>query len=296
MESCSFAGLHPAAIALYFILLLCTGAFTMHPCFIALSLTGAACFALRIGGRGLVRKAPLLLIPALIAAGVNVLFNHRGVTVLGHFPTGNPLTLEALIYGAAAGLSVCAVIIWCWCFYKVFSADKLMSLTGRLLPSLTAVITLTLRFIPLFVRRFREINSARHQFGRGASDGNLLQRLRNLAAIFSILLTRSLEDSVHTADSMKSRGFGLPHRTSYDRFRFRRRDAVMILLMLCFGAAALWGLISGQAEFRYYPRLYHSDPCFGAVVETAGFGLLCFLPLFYEIKEALKWRLQASRL
>ena len=33
---------------------------------------------------------------ALLAAGVNVLFQHEGATILTYFSSGNPLTLESI--------------------------------------------------------------------------------------------------------------------------------------------------------------------------------------------------------
>lgn len=286
----AFERLHPVSIALYFLILLITGAFTMHPCFIVLSFIGALCFAVRLSGREIFRHWKLLLIPALIAALINVLFNHRGTVILAYFPTGNALTLEALIYGAASGVMVSAVIVWCFCFGKVFSSDKLICLTGKAFPSLTLVLSMTLRFLPLFITRFREIADSRRQLGKGIRQGSLKQRLKNLASVFSILISRSLESSVETADSMKSRGYGLPHRTAYDLFRFGVKDAAVIALTLLFGGISLAGLFVGFSEFRFYPKIYISEFGIGAAAEIAAFGLLCFLPTFYGIWEDLKWR------
>ena len=62
-------------------------------------------------------------------------------------------------------------------------------------------------------------------------DGSLLQRLRNGVTILSILLTWCLENALETADSMKSRGYGLPGRTAFSIYRLDDRDQ-----------AALWWL------------------------------------------------------
>lgn len=43
-------------------------------------------------------------------AALNALFNHAGVTMLFYLPNGNPVTREALCYGAAAAAMFAAVI------------------------------------------------------------------------------------------------------------------------------------------------------------------------------------------
>ena len=39
----------------------------------------------------------------LLAALVNPAFNHAGVTILIYLPSGNPLTLESILYGRGGG-------------------------------------------------------------------------------------------------------------------------------------------------------------------------------------------------
>ena len=77
--------------------------FVLHPVFLALSLLGALGYCAQLRGwrslwRTLGRLVPFL---ALMAA-LNALFNHAGVTMLFYLPNGNPVTREALCYGAAA--------------------------------------------------------------------------------------------------------------------------------------------------------------------------------------------------
>ena len=44
--------------------------------------------------------------------------------------------------------------------------------------------------------------------------------------------TWSLENAIETADSMKSRGYGLPGRTAFSIFRFDRRDKLALPVLL----------------------------------------------------------------
>ncbi len=295
MRSSEFNRLHPLTVFVYFLILLCSGAFVIQPVFITLSFCGAACFALKLSGPKLLKKSPLMLFPLLLATAVNTLFNHRGVTVLLKLPSGNSVTLEALVYGLITGFMLCSVMIWFYCFGKLFTSEKLMCLTGKLFPALTVIISMTIRFIPLFVRRFHEVRDAQEQLGFGIKGGSIRQKLKNLSRIFSILLTRSLEESIETADSMKSRGYGIPGRSSFNMFRFKGRDIFFIITALFLGAYIIYGEITGLNEFRCYPRFYFSSLDFWSVMQILAFGILCFIPVAYELLEDMKWKLLLSR-
>ena len=291
-----FSKLHPFTLFIFFVMLISAGAFTIQPFFIALSLSGAVCFALKLSGIQLLKKAPLLLIPIVFSSLINVLFNHRGVTVIARFPSGNALTLEALVYGLLTGCMLCGALIWFCCFGKIFTSDKLMCLTGKLFPAVTLIISMTVRFIPLFIRRFREISEAQKQLGFGYSEGRISVRLKNLARIFSILISRSLEGSVVTADSMRSRGYGLRGRSSFSMFRFSRRDLLLILLFLAAGGYVIYGEITGMNEFVCYPRFHYSETTVPSFIQLAAFGLLCYAPFIYELAEDHKWRSLVSEI
>lgn len=72
----------------------------------------------------------------LMVAVTNPLFSHNGVTPL-FFLNGNPVTLEAFIYGIAIAVMVIAIIMWCKCCSEVMTSDKLLYLFGRVIPKLS---------------------------------------------------------------------------------------------------------------------------------------------------------------
>ena len=99
----SFSALHPALTFCYFAAVLLLTMLVLHPVFLALSLLGALgyCAVLR-GWRSLGRTIGWLVPFLVLMAALNALFNHAGVTMLFYLPNGNPVTREALCYGAAA--------------------------------------------------------------------------------------------------------------------------------------------------------------------------------------------------
>ena len=68
--------------------------------------------------------------------------------------------------------------------------------------------------------------------GRDTENGSLLRRTKNAMKVFSIMVTWSLESAIETADSMKSRGYGLPGRTAFSIYRFDDRDRAALLWLV----------------------------------------------------------------
>ena len=68
---------------------------------------------------------------------------------------------------------------------------------------------MVLRFVPKFKAQFRVVSNAQKCVGRDVSNGKLLERIRHGIRILSIMVTWALENAIETADSMRSRGYGL---------------------------------------------------------------------------------------
>ena len=212
----AFSSCHPAVNFIFFALVLLFSMCLMHPACLAASMAGgcayAACLRRREAGRfGLVFVLPT----ALAAALLNPLFNHEGATILAWLPWGNPLTLESVIYGLAAAAMLACVLIWFSCFHEVVQSDKLVWLFGRLLPSLSLVLSMALRFVPRFTGQMKKTAEVQRLQGLDVGRGGVWQRSRAAFAILSAMLTWSFENAVETADSMRSRGYGLKGRTSF---------------------------------------------------------------------------------
>lgn len=131
----SFSALHPALTFCYFAAVLLLTMFVLHPVFLALSLLGALGYCAQLRGwRSLWRTLGRLVPFLVLMAALNALFNHAGVTMLFYLPNGNPVTREALCYGAAAAAMFAAVILWFQCCSTVMTADKYLYVFGSVLP------------------------------------------------------------------------------------------------------------------------------------------------------------------
>lgn len=252
----AFSGYHPTINFLYYALILLFSMCLMHPVYLAISLIGALAYDIYLKGRKAVRFAVMGLLPmAALAALVNPAFNHEGQTILTYLPSGNPLTLESMLYGVAAAVMLASVVLWFSSYNEVMTSDKFVYLFGRVIPALSLVLSMALRFIPKFKVQMQVVSEAQACIGRDTKNGSVIRRVSNAIKIFSIMVTWSLENAIETADSMRSRGYGLPGRTAFSIYRFDDRDKNVLAWLIFCGAYILSGWLAGGMYFRYYPTV-----------------------------------------
>ena len=287
----AFSSLHPVVNFLYFALVLLFSMFLLHPASLAVSLICAASYNGYLSGkRGTLKQLRFLLPMAFLAAVLNPAFNHQGATILTYLPSGNPLTLESILYGFAAAGMLLSVVLWFSCYTAVMTSDKFVYLFGRVIPALSLLLSMTLRFVPKFRAQLRTVMEAQKGAGRSAENGTVFQRIRNAVTILSVLLTWALENAIETADSMKSRGYGLPGRSAFSVYRFDRRDRTVLSWLGTVGGSLIFGWVFGAPDFSYYPLVR------GAAVSpiSVGFQLLylalCLTPLILDFREDAVWK------
>ena len=151
MKTDAFSAFHPLVNLSFFASVIGLSMFLMHPVFLTVSVLCAGGYLIYLlGGKGFFRQVGYLLPVLLFTAMLNPLFNHRGATTLFALPNGNPVTLESLCFGLASAVMMGATILWFNCCNAVFTTDKIIYLFGRIIPSLSLLISMTLRFIPRF--------------------------------------------------------------------------------------------------------------------------------------------------
>ena len=265
--------------------------FLMHPVCLSISLGAALAYAVCLNGRKAVRFSLLAVFPMMaVAALVNPAFNHEGATILTYLPSGNPLTLESILYGLAAAALLAAAVIWFSCYTAVMTSDKFVYLFGRVIPALSLVLSMALRFVPRFRAQFQAVSEARQCVGRGLSSGSALRRLRNAVTIFSIMLTWSLENAIETADSMKSRGYGLPGRTAFSIYRLDGRDKALLAWLSYCGFFLYCGAAAGGFAWRYYPTARGAAWTPLTICLQAVYLALCLTPVLLDLWEDRRWR------
>ena len=276
---------------LYFGLVIGCGMFLLHPVCLAISLGCGIAYSLYLGGGRAVGFRPAWLLPLFVlTALVNPAFSHEGATILAYFPSGNPLTLESILYGLSAAGLLASMLFWFSCYNAVMTSDKFVYLFGRIIPSLSLVLSMTLRFVPKFRAQAKLVGEAQRAAGCGAQTGGVLQRARRGLTILSILVTWSLESAIETADSMHSRGYGLPGRTAFSIYRFDRRDRAALVWLLLTGGCTVAGAAAGLLRWHYYPT--PGGAGFGALPVSlfAVYLALCLTPILLDRKEERQWK------
>jgi len=281
-----FGRYHPIVNMTYFAFAITSACLFLHPVMLILSLVTSFAYAYFLKGVGQIK----VLCAVIPLAFINPAFNHEGVTILTYLPSGNPLTLESIYFGIACAFVSASVILLLGCFCEVMTSDKIVYLLGKISPSLSLFISVSLRFVPEFIRRFSNVAKARKCMGRGISDGGVFKKIKNVCAVFSATVTWSLENTIDTADSMRSRGYGLTGRTAFSIFRFSNRDKKALVCIILLSAYVTAGAVVGAIEFRYLPFAEGAPfSLYGLSVFTAYFVLLA-LPLFIEVLEVKKWK------
>ena len=287
----AFSGYHPAINFLYYALVLLFSMCLMHPVYLAISLTGALAYDVYLKGKKAVRFAVMGLLPmTVIAALVNPAFNHEGQTMLTYLPSGNPLTLESILYGVAAAVMLASVVLWFSSYNEIMTSDKFVYLFGRMIPALSLVLSMALRFIPKFKSQMEVVSEAQSCIGRDTKTGSVLRRVGNAVKIFSIMVTWSLENAIETADSMRSRGYGLPGRTAFSIYRFDDRDKTALAWLIFCGAYILSGWLAGGMYFRYYPTVKTALWMPLTISFMLVYLALVLTPVILDRKEDRQWK------
>lgn len=293
----AFYGFHPLVNFLYFVLTIGCGMIFRHPVCQLVSLVCSLVYAIYLDGRKTVMAVLKFMLPVvLLTAIINPVFSHEGRTILVYLPSGNPLTLESILYGISAGVMLASVFLWFRCFNAVITSDKFVYLFGRIIPALSLVLSMTLRFVPRFKKQMTVVADAQRAAGRDVSTGSVFKRLRNAVTILSIMITWSLENAIDTADSMKSRGYGLKGRTAFSIYTFDKRDKLAMIWLLLSGACIVMGSVCKGLYWQYYPYIKGMTAQPIALVLYVVYFAMCVTPLIINWKEDAKWRSLKSKI
>lgn len=290
-----FNGYHPAVQMLYFTAAIVFSCIFMHPAALIISVFSSFSYVIIIKGIKKTAKTLLYIVPTFfIAAAVNPMFNHRGVTVIAYLPSGNPLTAESLYYGLAFASVTVSVILFFMCLNAVMTSDKITYLFGRTFPSLSLIFSMTMRFVPEFIKRFRLVSEGQSALGRASSS--VKDRLKNAFRSVSVTVTWSIENSIDAADSMKARGFGVKKRTAFLLYRMTKRDIAALIYIAVLSSAVILGAAFGFMNFEYFPRIGAGE---NSPIRNAVFLLYAFLlmlPSVTELFGVIKWKLLKSKI
>jgi energy-coupling factor transport system permease protein len=221
---------------------------TSNPVYRAVVLLCAANLLLARGRRG---PGPRLLlvgigIAALTATLLTLLLSHTGAHVLARLPSGipaigGPLTLEALVFGAATGLGIAAALLAVAPLTLVSRPHELVDALPPALARTGAAVGAALNLIPGTVRSAAEIRDAQRMRGWRA------HRVADWPAVAVPVVLTAIEGSLTLAEAMESRAYGAVARTHFGVERWTAFDTVVSLGALLAAGGFLALTVCGQA-------------------------------------------------
>lgn len=285
---------NPLVTFSYFLAVTLPAMFSMNPIMLICSLMGAlSLFFVRNGTKNMRSHLLFFALFALVAL-LNPLFQHNGVTVL-FVLNDNPITWEALFYGITAGLMTVSVLYWFRLLSNMMTSDKYLYIFGRFSAKLALLLSMTLRYVPLFGKRMKSIRMSQKAIGL-YKDDTLIDKIRGELRIFSIMVTWALENGIHTADSMEARGYGIVGRTSFAIYKLCPSDGILFGIILTLLGVSFLGLAAGAVNFTFYPAIVPHESSVTAVFTYGAYGILALLPSILEVEERIKWHCLRSKI
>lgn len=291
----TFGNYHPLVLMIYFISVVVVAMFVWNPVLQLIAILAGIAFCVVLQRKREILGDVVFYIPLFIMVSItNPLFSHNGVTPL-FFLNGNPVTLEAFIYGIFIGVMIIGVMFWCKAYSIIMTSDKFLYLFGKGIPKLSLVLSMALRFIPMFKKQMRKVSKAQKTMGLYSSK-SYVDKVQSGMRVFSALITWSLENAMETSSSMKARGYGLKGRSNFSLFHFTLKDSVLLGTSITLISITLLGIGLGKMDFSFYPRISKINSSFLAIITYITYGVLTFLPFIIEIKENIKWKYYISKI
>lgn len=285
-----FSRFHPLVNLIFYVEVLGLTMFQMQAVMIGISLVCAGGYHLYLKRtEGIKYFLPILFV-FLASAVINPMFSHRGATLLFYLFTGNPVTLESILYGIASATMICSVILWFSTLNLVMTTDKVLAGIGVIMPHVATFLTMVFRFVPKFLRQGKSVMQANKALG--SSTKGWRNKIKFQMEVFSITTTWALENSVDTADSMRARGYGTGRRTSYNNYHFEKRDVAAILWMVILFIFVCAEIAMGRAVTYYYPIIRIK----GHWLVYITYVLLCTTPIIINLWEAARWHRLKSKI
>lgn len=285
-----FSRFHPMVNMFFYIVVLGITMFQMQAGLVVISCICGIGYHIYLKRETGVRFCLMAFCVFIFSAMINPLFSHKGATLLFYLFTGNPVTLESIVYGIFASLIIVAMLFWLSTWNVVMSEDKILAVLGRFMPRVALLLTMIFRFVAKFTRQMTAVDMTQTALqGRRKKYSDKLKRgVHN----FSITTTWALENSVETADSMTARGYGVTKRTSYNNYKVEKRDFLAILWTGILGAFVGTQLFSEEIYTFYYPYIRIK----GTILVYITYIMLCVTPLAINIWEDIRWHRLKSKI
>ena len=272
---------HPVVNFCYILGMLLITMSNMNPVIIAVSFISSFLYMIYIDGAAHIKRIAFISIPILLFSVIIMpLFYHNGVTPL-FYVNDMQVTLEAVVYGISMTFLLLAVMQLFFIWNKWISSEKFLYLFGKISPSISLVLSMVFRMVPLMIKRWHDIHDA--QKGMGCTVVNsIIGRMRQFVKEISILISWCLENSIDTSISMESRGYGIGKRTSFHRFRWHIYDIIVIVTIIPIIILIFVSILNGGFGVDFFPEININQFSLYEKVLAVVYGVYAVMPLLIE--------------
>lgn len=214
----------------------------------------------------------------IMAALINGLFNHRGVTTLFYLGEWR-ITQEACLYGLWMAIFLGAVYFTFSWMNRLMTGDKWMSLFGGLSTKLALLFSMTLGMIPKLQGDYRMIRQCHRGIGKK----------KHSVQMVGALIGNALEDSIDRSDSMKARGYYANQRKTSLLPKIGVADVIWLLCILLIAGGCFLIGIQGKIRPEFFPEIQMWKDGV-PMAEYVLYSILLMLPWLAQIKEEIQWK------
>lgn len=290
-----FSKLNPIVIFIYFLSVFVITIMCYNPIITIISLfSSLLLYVVAFGWKKLLKSFIYSLPFYILIAFSNPFFVRKGATILFSIKNFN-YTLEALCYGFMVGGMLLSVIYLFNVYNYLMNEDKFNYIFGRFLPKLCLIFSMVLRYIPYYRRKYREYDEAQKVLGVYSYDG-YYDKVASKVRVMNTLITNSLEDSIITADSMRSRGYGQKKITNFSFYKFRHFDIIFLICFISIFILCISLYLYFDMDFVFYPLIKVPSMNLYQIIVYVSFGIIIYLAIFYECMEVLKWKYLVSKI
>lgn len=273
-----FSKLNPKVTFLFFLLAIVLSLILFNPVLLLIGFICSFLYNIKLDKITYVKSFFKFILPMVILIALfNSAFSHYGDTVI-FVLFGKNFTFESFFYGLCQGMLFAQMMMWISAYSRVVTSDRFLSIFANAAPNSAMIFSMVLSFIPRLRKNAREISDARML----CKEEN---KLKKSISNFSALITMTLEESIEISDSMKARGYS-KDRKSYSRYKFRIKDALIIVLLLLLFFAMLYFKIAGRITFVFEPKLSFYNFSF---ISIPIYFVFSSIPLIIDLWEDVKW-------
>lgn len=284
-----FLSIHPGVSLVYFAAVIFFSMIFKNPVYVITLVLVSIFLNLSLdSGKALKKNIKGYLIMATFIFLMNPIFSNRGETIIAYLGY-RPITAESIVFGMVFACSLLSILINFCAFNIVITPNKFLYLTSSIMPKIAFIITVSMRFVPLFKFRLNEVIAVHKTLGKLSKSKSKKLYMYEIMETLNTVVTWSLEESLQTAASMRARGYGYSKRTSIVSYELDRRDYLLIFTFILSSFIVVIGFVGGYSQYNIYPKLTWFSWNLSDTFFYLGFFIFLISPILVDVKEILFW-------